>query len=167
MDNKEITKRKILDVTCGLRSIWFNKHNPAATFCDNRKETLTDIWKTTGGSSCYTCVVDPDLQCDFTDLPFADETYSLVVFDPPHLTHGGDNSWLVKKYGKLEANWPNMLHDGFKECMRVLKTNGTLIFKWSETQIALSEILRCFDKEALLMQKSSKTSHFCVFFKEE
>ena len=60
MDNKEITKRKILDVTCGSRSIWFNKHNPAATFCDNRKETLTDIWKTTGGSSCYTCVVDPD-----------------------------------------------------------------------------------------------------------
>lgn len=56
---------------------------------------------------------------------------------------------------------------GFKECMRVLKTNGTLIFKWSEAQIKLNEILSCFNKKPLLCQKTSKTSHFCVFFKDK
>ena len=37
--------KKILDVTCGSRTIWFNKHNPAAIYCDIRKEELTGIWK--------------------------------------------------------------------------------------------------------------------------
>ena len=62
-------------------------------------------------------------------------------------------------------NFDEDLAKGFKECMRVLKSNGTLIFKWSEAQISLSEILSCFDKEPLLMQKTSRTSHFCVFYK--
>ena len=158
MDNKEITKRKILDVTCGSRSIWFDKHNPAATFCDNRKETLTNIWKTTDGSSSYTCVVDPDLRCDFTKLPFADETYSLVVFDPPHLTHGGENSWLIKKYGRLEENWPKMLHDGFRECMRVLKEDGVLIFKWSEYDLPANAVWKAIGQKPLFGHHSGKNS---------
>ncbi len=62
-------------------------------------------------------------------------------------------------------NFNEDLAKGFKECMRVLKSNGTLIFKWSEAQISLSEILSCFDKDPLLMQKTSRTSHFCVFYK--
>lgn len=31
-------KKKILDVTCGSRTIWFNKHHPAAVYCDKRQE---------------------------------------------------------------------------------------------------------------------------------
>ena len=26
--------KKILDVTCGSKTIWFNKHNPSAIYCD-------------------------------------------------------------------------------------------------------------------------------------
>lgn len=38
---------------------------------------------------------------------------------------------MVKKYGKLEKDtWKQVLHDGFTECMRVLKPYETLIFKW-------------------------------------
>lgn len=40
-----MSDKKILDVTCGSRTIWFNKHNPAAIYCDIRKEELTGIWK--------------------------------------------------------------------------------------------------------------------------
>ncbi|WP_416374717.1 hypothetical protein, partial [Helicobacter typhlonius] len=79
---------------------------------------------------------------------------------------GSDKSFMVQKYGKLDKTYKEDLAKGFKECMRVLKVNGTLIFKWSEAQISLSEILNCFNKEPLLMQKTSRTSHFCVFFKE-
>lgn len=84
--------KKILDVTCGSRSIWFNKNHPSAIYCDKRKENLTGIWSSTSGSGEYerSCVVDPDIQCDFTDLPFDDDTFSLVVLDPPHLRQAGE-----------------------------------------------------------------------------
>ena len=126
-----MSDKKILDVTCGSRIIWFNKHNPAAIYCDIRKEELTGIWKSESGQSERTCIVSPDIQCDFTNLPFKDNTFALVVFDPPHLRYAGETGWLVKKYGKLDEHWPEMLHDGFQECMRVLKEDGVLIFKWA------------------------------------
>ena len=94
-----MSDKKILDVTCGSRTIWFNKHNPAAIYCDIRKEELTGIWKSESGQLERTCIVDPDIQCDFTSLPFADGTFSLVVFDPPHLKYAGATGWLAKKYG--------------------------------------------------------------------
>jgi hypothetical protein len=31
-------EKKILDVTCSTRSIWFNKRHPLAIYCDKRKE---------------------------------------------------------------------------------------------------------------------------------
>jgi len=73
----------------------------------------------------------------------------------------------VQKYGKLNKNYKQELKKGFDECFRVLKTNGTLIFKWSEAQIKLSHILKVFEKEPLISQKTSKTSHFCVYFKDK
>lgn len=124
--------KKILDVTCGCRSIWFDKNHPAAIYCDKRKEIYTGIWASAKSKSERQCVVNPDVLCDFTNLLFEDNLFSLVVFDPPHLTGAKETAWLVKKYGKLDDSWPQMLHDGFRECMRVLKPDGVLIFKWSE-----------------------------------
>ena len=37
MKGRMMTK-KILDVTCGNRSIWFNKNHPAAIYADKRAE---------------------------------------------------------------------------------------------------------------------------------
>lgn len=82
-------EKKILDVTCGGRSIWFNKHHPAAIYCDKRQAQFKHIWKNTDN-----CALDinPDVLCDFTDLPFPDNSFQLVVFDPPHLTNAKRNS---------------------------------------------------------------------------
>ena len=115
------SEKKILDVTCGSKTIWFNKNHPNAIYADKRTEHITNIWKSGNGVSERTCFVHPDVMCDFTDLPFDDNQFALVVFDPPHLINVGENSWMCKKYGKLDENWPKMLHDGFRECMRVLK----------------------------------------------
>ena len=49
--------------------------------------------------------------------------------------------------------------------MRVLKPNGTLIFKWNEQQIKLSEILKAIDYKPLFGNKRSDT-HWLVFMKE-
>lgn len=73
---------------------WFDKKNPLTLFVDIRDEehVLCD------GRDLK---VHPDLIADFTNLPFPDKSFKLVVFDPPHLLKAGDNSWLAKKYGKL------------------------------------------------------------------
>jgi hypothetical protein len=47
-----------------------------------------------------------------------------------------------KKYGVLDKEtWRDDLTKGFAECFRVLKDEGTLIFKWNEVSIPLKEIL--------------------------
>lgn len=150
--------KKILDVTCGSRTIWFDKQHPAAVFCDVRDEECSAIWTSTKHDSERKCIVHPDIQCDFTDLPFPDNTFALVIFDPPHLHWVGENAWMKKKYGRLGENWPQMLHDGFWECMRVLKPDGVLIFKWAETQIPAGKVWDAIGQKPLFGHHSGKRS---------
>jgi ubiquinone/menaquinone biosynthesis C-methylase UbiE len=126
----------ILDACCGSRMFWFDKHNPLVLFVDKRSETLTAKDK----DRIRTIDVKPDVIADFTNLPFEDNSFYMVVFDPPHLKTLGETSWMAKKYGKLPKDWKSLIHDGFTECMRVLKPNGTLIFKWNESEIKASEV---------------------------
>ena len=108
--------------------------------------------------------INPDIVADFRNIPFDDNTFSMVVFDPPHLLKVGEKYWLAKKYGKLSDTWPQDLKQGFDECMRVLKPYGTLIFKWNEQQIKLSEVLKCFSSKPIFWNKRSDT-HWIVFMK--
>lgn len=110
-------------------------------------------------------IVNPDIVADFRNIPFPDESFYLVVFDPPHLIRAGANSWLAKKYGILEDTWQEDIRKGFNECMRVLKRNGTLAFKWNEDQIKLSEILKIIDYRPLFGNRRSKT-HWLIFMKD-
>lgn len=148
--------KKILDVTCGSRTMWFNKKHPAAIYCDRRNEEHFGIWTSTNRDCERKCAIHPDVQCDFTALPFDDNQFALVVFDPPHLIKANETAWLVKKYGKLDANWPQMLHDGFAECMRVLKPDGVLIFKWSEYDIPAEKVWRAIGQQPLFGHHSGK-----------
>ena len=102
--------------------------------------------------------VDPDIIADFTDIPFEDNLFNLVVFDPPHLKQAGETAWLVKKYGKLEDDWSKMLKDGFAECMRVLRPYGVFIFKWSEIQIPAVKVWQAIGQKPLFGHHSGKLS---------
>lgn len=154
--------KKILDACCGSRMFWFDKENPDVCFVDNRciEETLCDGRK---------LVVSPDIVADFTELPFEDNTFYMVVFDPPHLLKVGEKSWLAQKYGKLNDSWGWVIKNGFNECMRVLRPNGTLIFKWSEIDIPVSKIIKVIDTEPLFGHKSGKLNktHWLCFMKKE
>lgn len=156
--SKKYVRKKILDVTCGSKTIWFNKNHPSTLYCDNRNEEYLGIWKSDNRNSERKCVINPDIQCDFTNLPFPDNSFYLVVFDPPHLQKVGETSWLAKKYGKLNINWQKMIHDGFKECMRVLKYNGVLIFKWSEYDISAKKVWEAIGQKPLFGHHSGKKS---------
>jgi len=149
---------KILDATCGSRTIWFDKQNPNCLYIDNRVEHGTGIWKSHKNNSERKIDVEPDIVADFTNLPFQDNSFYLVVFDPPHLLKVGENAWLKKKYGKLPEDWRPLIRDGFRECMRVLKPNGTLIFKWNEIDILTREIINTIGTEPLFGHRSGKQS---------
>lgn len=151
------SNKPILDVCCGSKMFHFDKKNPNVIFMDCREmeETLCDGRKLT---------IKPDIIGDFRHIPFKDETFNMVIYDPPHLIRAGENSWLAKKYGKLSGNWREVLKEGFSECMRVLKIHGTLIFKWNEEQIPLTEILQLVPQQPVIGNRRNKT-HFLVFMK--
>ena len=133
-------EKRVLDACCGSRMFWFDKQNKDVLFIDKRSETLTA--KDSSNKKGYRVIeIKPDIVADFTDMPFSDNSFYMVVFDPPHLKTLGTTSWMAKKYGKLPNNWHEMIKKGFSECMRVLKPNGTLIFKWNESEIKSSDIL--------------------------
>lgn len=163
------SEKYILDATCGSRTIWFQKECPLAVFMDCREEKGTAIWKSTKNDSERKIDVTPDIVADFTAMPFPDNAFELVVFDPPHLIKVGENAWLKKKYGKLSENWPKLIHDGFWECMRVLKPYGTLIFKWSEIDIPTRDIITAIGIEPLFGHRSGKAmnTHWLCFMKRQ
>ena len=134
---------------------WFDKKNPYALFIDKRSEIL-ESKDSSQKSGMRTISVAPDMVADFTELPFADGTFSLVVFDPPHLKTLGQNSWMAKKYGRLPNDWEFMIKKGFAECMRVLKVNGTLIFKWNEHEINSKQVLDLIPYKPLFGHTSGK-----------
>jgi len=157
---------RVLDVCCGGRMFWFNKSDSRAVFVDNRIEThwLKDS-SVKGGQRKFQVL--PNVQADFRNLPFPCGYFHAVVFDPPHFDTTGPKSWLRAKYGTLEDDWQSMLRSGFAECFRVLATNGTLIFKWNEYQVKVSEVLKLTDSKPLFGHKSGRHSntHWVAFTK--
>ncbi|WP_232508399.1 class I SAM-dependent methyltransferase [Qipengyuania flava] len=145
---------------------WFDRDHPEALFCDIRDEEhwLTDA-SSPGGKRHLR--IAPDMVADFTNLPFADNSFPLIVFDPPHLVKAGRNSWLAKKYGKLGRDWREDIASGFRECFRVLSANGTLIFKWNENDIPVSQIVELSPHAPLFGNRNGKLnkSHWLVFMK--
>lgn len=142
---------------------WFDRNNDNVLFIDNRIEKFIVKDKSSSGGHRLIDVC-PDIVADFTDLPLENESFYLVVFDPPHLKSLGESSWMAKKYGKLDAGWKDMIRKGFDECFRVLKTNGTLVFKWNEHEIPLRDVLDIISYKPLFGHRTgrqSKTMWLC------
>lgn len=154
---------KIIDICCGGRLFWVNKDHPAAVYMDIRQEPLQKL------SNGAMFEVKPDIVADFTNIPFPDNTFSMVIFDPPHLKCG-HKSFLYKKYGTLNKDWQKSLTKGFSEAFRILKPYGSLIFKWSDSSIPLKDILKLTDvcpliKHSVLSNSKKSKTHFVVFMK--
>lgn len=151
--------KKILDVCCGSRMFWFDKNNKNTIYMDNREleDILCDGRK---------LEIKPDVVADFRNIPFKDNSFYLVVFDPPHLLKIGETSYMAKKYGKLSDNWKEDIKKGFDECMRVLKPNGILIFKWNEQQIKLKDILNNINYKPLF-RKQKRQNTLVMFYEIE
>lgn len=157
-----MTEKVILDPASGSRGFYFDKDDRRVFFGDIRSG-VNEV-----NANGRKCIIEPDSVLDFRDLPFGDRHFKLVIFDPPHLTSLGENSWLAKKYGRLEGDWKEDIRRGFAECWRVLDEGGTLIFKWNEYDVPISEIKPLMPARPVIGQRSGKKAltHWIVFFKE-
>lgn len=160
---------KVLDCCCGSKMFWFDRNDARALFVDKRREEHPIDIGTPGTRGRAPIIVDPDLLADFSELPFPDESFYMVVFDPPHIERLHALGLLTKKYGILCGDWKDMLRRGFAECFRVLKPNGALIFKWAESNHPVSSILALTDEKPLFGHKSGAKAktHWIVFMKPE
>lgn len=156
-----ISDVKILDACCGSKMFWYDKHEPHTTYIDNRSE----VGQFKDRDYIRNVVVAPDIIGDFRKLPFEDNEFDLVIFDPPHLINAGDKSWLKIKYGRLpKDDWQSYINKGFQECLRVLKPTGTLLFKWSSDQISFSDVFKAIGQKPILGDRRGRT-RWSVFIK--
>lgn len=164
----DLAKKRVLDPCSGGRMMWFDREHPDVVFGDRRSETLTVTDRSHGRADGTRILrIEPDVLLDFRALPYPDGAFRLVAFDPPHLVRAGSKSWLAAKYGKLGQDWCDDLRAGFAECFRVLAVDGVLVFKWSETQVKLTEVLALTPHRPLFGNTSGKKSgtHWMVFIK--
>lgn len=143
------TDKIILDPCCGSRMMWYDKSNPLVVFSDIRQEehTLCD------GRHLS---ISPDYVLDAKELPFPDESFYHIVQDWPHLKKLGKNSWMAKKYGVLLPTWQTDVKGMFDEGMRVLRSYGTMVVKWNESQITETELLSVLNARPLYGHRSGK-----------
>lgn len=162
--------KPVLDSTCGSRMIWFNKENELAVYVDQREVDNEAFWTSGDGKVTRRYSIHPDVIASFTDLPFPDDTFWHVVFDPPHLVDVSESAFMCKHYWTLDKNnWRDVLKAGFDECYRVLKPHGTLIFKWNETRIPTKEVIKAIGREPMYGNRSGKQgkTHWMAFIKEK
>ena len=126
---------EILDACCGGRMWWWDKEHPLAVYMDVREAPRGSVGEVSGRpewNPSWSC--EPDVLGSFTAMPFPDESFQLVVFDPPHVVREKQPPEGINglKYGALHPSTEqDDLRHGFAECWRVLAPGGTLVFKWA------------------------------------
>jgi hypothetical protein len=116
---------KILDLSAGMRAVWYDKNHPLATFVDRRAE------------------VNPTIVADTRALPEeVGDGYDLIVFDPPHV-NCGPNSNMSRRYGHHSTkDIIETIEGTSKEAHRVAKPNGLLALKWNDHDISIERVFR-------------------------
>lgn len=153
---------EILDACCGGRHWWWDKAHPLATYMDARRVPAGAIdvrpnWE-----------VSPDILGDFRAMPFPDERFRLVLFDPPHIVRSNPHGYIATKFGALAPESEQEdLRRGFSECWRVLTPGGTLIFKWGAGGI--DRVRAHFPAKPIVGTRSPRggQTRWFVFYKPE
>jgi SAM-dependent methyltransferase len=144
---------KILDVCANKRMFYFDKENIDTIYCDLYFDYKDNIKE------------------DVTKLSFDNNTFDMVVFDPPHIQEDDKNnnrSIMAKKYGMIRGSLFEFITSAFNECFRVLKNDGVLIFKWNNRTSDYKQLLELSPYNALFgtrTKKSVSETWFIVFYK--
>jgi len=149
---------RVLDATCGGRSIWIDKDHADAVYADLR---IRDEGFCGHGGRTYS--IQPDVQCDYRDLPFTADSFDAAVIDPPHATRGDGMEQLkgvvTKKYGALEAEtWHDDLRRAFAELWRVVRTAGTVVLKFNDVGVDFEDVISLAPEEPLVGTTTKKNN---------
>lgn len=139
----------ILDVTAGNRTMWTLKDHQDIIYIDMERELINP----------------PTFLCDSRHLPFRDNTFDTVFFDPPHMWGVYSRTWSkpnleqqqeilpdkkypdpyygIDKYGTKTQLIGYVVYT-VKELYRVLKPDGLLWFKWNDCSVSLRSMLTLF-----------------------
>lgn len=119
----------ILDATAGNRMMWSNKNPPHTVFMDSEIKLR----------------ISPHVFGTWEKLPFRDDAFRCVIFDPPHgFNRAGSGLWDDPKgtswYGRTirRARLVSGIYRGAREFFRV---SQRLCLKWSDDEISLFKIL--------------------------
>jgi len=124
----------ILDCSSGLRQMWFDKTYEECVYLDRRLNI--------NGQGLQS---RPSVYADSRQLPFREEAFDMVLFDPPHDVWG-INSNSGRKYGAwTHTEIINLVFRTSKEISKVVKSNGQVIFKWAEGRIKLNVVLNLLE----------------------
>lgn len=135
----------ILDVTAGNRHIWKeNKFSDKVIFCD--KETNLKI--------------KPDVVYKWNELPFKDNSFHCIIFDPPFYARPASKWFKVQHCDPLESNrdkelgthwwgetYPNhgsMIREFIKAQREFARVSPRLCFKWCDADLPIDRILTVF-----------------------
>jgi len=163
---------KILDATAGTRSIWYQKSNPFTLFMDKRYEKVYRRDEININSHTQRIMkIYPDIIGNWERLPFKDNSFDIIIFDPPHLIKKNNGKILqsmVKMYGFFyEDNYKYILETGIKELFRTLKPNGQFILKWCECDKPVEDIIKLFPYLPLFGSRTGQknNNHWITFIK--
>ena len=137
----------ILDVTAGNRHMWPNKNPPYTIFLD-RELNLK---------------VAPDIFASWQNLPFRDDSFSCIIFDPPHGEGPYKNSihhdpQEVKRgswwgyYDRLR--WRADFVAAGREFYRVAKR---LCLKWNDARHSVWKLIPLFRPWKVVYKKERRT----------
>jgi len=153
-----------LDATAGNRMMWSscNRNPPYVIFLDKEHDLL----------------YAPDIIADHKALPFRDNTFETIFFDPPYWTQGPP--WMLNKkinpgggnayYGKYSSK-RDMFSSIDKAQREFARVGKRLCFKWGENEVSLWKILPFFrnwvvkqEMEFKSKQKRGKSKTWWVTF---
>jgi len=174
-----IPEKFILDATAGFRLMWFDKNQENTIYLDKRndEQILKDAeeFGKNRGRKLFKNLMrkNPTIEGNFCKTTFPDESFRLIIWDPPHLI--GSNSRRFQQgltFGVLQAEtWQSELRCGFAELWRILKPYGVLIFKWHDSSLDYKRVLKLFTIRPLFgqittnrYQKSAKKTRHTFWF---
>lgn len=162
LKQKSLNYPIILDVTMGHRGM---QKEVAKQFRIFGTIISIDIRSAMGNG------MKPDIVADSCKLPFYDDSFDIVLFDPP-FSFRNSKSCGSKEYVRFYITYglnlytsrtelQNYIKNTFYEIARVVKPNGTCLLKWSESRIPLNFPLELLPNKLIQLKKWSRPSkHF-------
>jgi len=137
-------------MSAGMRAIWFNKKHPDAVYLDHRSEIAP--------SDCNRRS-SPDIVCDTRSMPSAvGAGYSLIVFDPPHVSLGASGTFGTRYGSYSVAEIRDIIKRSASEAHRVSLPDALMAFKWNDHDQKLKDILSLMEDwwEPLFGQQTAR-----------